>query len=88
MKRNNIIKIFLILFITLVLLSIFSYTYAFFSLQIDGTVKDIVMSTGYLRLENKDETELRLENAVPGDTISKVITVKNIGTKNATYSLY
>lgn len=46
------------------------------------------MSTGDLRLEYKDETELKLENAVPGDTISKVITVKNIGTKNATYSLY
>ena len=88
MKRNNIIKIFLISFITLVLLSIFSYTYAFFSLQIEGTGKDIVMSTGDLRLEYKDETELKFENAVPGDTISKVITVKNIGTKNVSYSLY
>ena len=88
MKRNNIIKILLVSFITLILLSIFSYTYAFFSLQIEGTGKDIVMSTGDLRLEYKDETELRLENAVPGDTISKVITVKNIGTKNVSYSLY
>ena len=88
MKRNNIIKILLVSFITLVLLSIFSYTYAFFSLQIEGTGKDIVMSTGDLRLEYKDETELKFENAVPGDTISKVITVKNIGTKNVSYSLY
>ena len=88
MKRNNIIKILLVSFITLILLSILGYTYAFFSLQIEGTGKDIVMSTGDLRLEYKDETELRLENAVPGDTISKVITVKNIGTENATYSLY
>ena len=88
MKRNNIIKILLVSFITLILLSILGYTYAFFSLQIEGTGKDIVMSTGDLRLEYKDETELRLENAVPGDTISKVITVKNIGTKNVSYSLY
>ena len=88
MKRNNIIKILLVSFITLILLSIFSYTYAFFSLQIEGTGKDIVMSTGDLRLEYKDETELKFENAVPGDTISKVITVKNIGTKNVSYSLY
>ena len=88
MKRNNIIKILLVSFITLVLLSIFSYTYAFFSLQIEGTGKDIVMSTGDLRLEYKDEIELKFENAVPGDTISKVITVKNIGTKNVSYSLY
>ena len=88
MKRNNIIKILLVSFITLILLSIFSYTYAFFSLQIEGTGKDIVMSTGDLRLEYKDETKLKFENAVPGDTISKVITVKNIGTKNVSYSLY
>ncbi|MCI7332446.1 MAG: BspA family leucine-rich repeat surface protein [Mollicutes bacterium] len=88
MKRNNIIKILLVSFITLILLSIFSYTYAFFSLQIEGTGKDIVMSTGDLRLEYKDEIELKFENAVPGDTISKVITVKNIGTKNVSYSLY
>ena len=88
MKRNNIIKILLVSFITLILLSIFSYTYAFFSLQIEGTGKDIVMSTGDLRLEYKDETELRLENAVPGDSISKVITVKNVGTENVSYSLY
>ena len=88
MKRNNITKIILVSAITLILLSIFSYTYAFFSLQIEGTGKDIVMSTGDLRLEYKDETELKFENAVPGDTISKVITVKNIGTKNVSYSLY
>ena len=88
MKRNNIINILLVSFITLILLSIFGYSYAFFSLQIEGTGKDIVMSTGDLRLEYKDKTELRLENAVPGDTISKVITVKNIGTKNVSYSLY
>ena len=88
MKRNNITKIILVSAITLILLSIFSYTYAFFSLQIEGTGKDIVMSTGDLRLEYKDETKLKFENAVPGDTISKVITVKNIGTKNVSYSLY
>ena len=88
MKRNNIIKILLVSFITLILLSIFSYTYAFFSLQIEETGKDIVMSTGDLRVEYKDEIELKFENVVPGDTISKVITVKNIGTKNVSYSLY
>ena len=88
MKQDNIIKIFLISLITLVLLSIFGFTYAYFSLEIEGTPKDIVMTTGDLRLEYKDETELSLADAVPGDSISKVITVKNVGTKNATYSLY
>ena len=88
MKQDNIIKIFLISLITLVLLSIFGFTYAYFSLEIEGTPKDIVMTTGDLRLEYKDETELSLVDAVPGDSISKVITVKNVGTKNVAYTLY
>ena len=88
MKRDNIIKTFLISFSTLILLSIFGFTYAYFSLEIEGTPKDIVMNTGDLRLEYKDETKLALTNALPGDSITKVITVKNVGTKKATYSLY
>ena len=88
MKRDNIIKVLLISFSTLVLLSILGYTYAYFSLQIEGTPKDVIVSTGVLRLEYKDDTELKLVDAMPGDSVSKVITVNNVGTKSATYSLY
>ena len=88
MKRDNIIKILLISFSTLVLLSILGYTYAYFSLQIEGTPKDVIVSTGNLRLEYKDETDLKLDGAFPGDSVTKVVTVKNVGTKNVTYSLY
>ena len=88
MKQDNIIKIFLISLITLILLSIFGFTYAYFSLEIEGTPKDIVMTTGDLRLEYKDETELKLDGAFPGDTVSKIVTVKNVGTKNVAYTLY
>ena len=88
MKSDKIIKITVISAITFLLLSILGLTYAYFSLEIEGTPKDIVMTTGDLRLEYKDETELKLEGAFPGDSVSKVITVKNVGTKNATYSLY
>ncbi len=88
MKRDNIIKILLIFFSTLVLLSILGYAYAYFSLQIEGTPKDVIVSTGDLRLEYKDETELKLDGAFPGNSVTKVVTVKNVGTKNVTYSLY
>ena len=88
MKSDKIIKITVISAITFLLLSILGLTYAYFTLEIEGSGKDIVMSTGDLRLEYKDETELKLDGAFPGDSISKVITVKNVGTKNATYSLY
>ena len=46
------------------------------------------MSTGALRLEYKDEAELKLDGAFPGDSVSKVVTVKNVGTENVAYSLY
>ena len=88
MKNTNTIKIILISLITLVVLSLVGYSYAYFSLEIDGKPKEITMSTGDLRLIYKDETELKLVDAMPGDEVSKVITVKNIGTKKATYSLY
>ena len=88
MKSDKIIKITVVSSITFLLLSILALTYAYFSLEIEGNPKDIVMSTGDLRLEYKDETELKLDGALPGDSISKVITVKNVGTKNVAYSLY
>ena len=88
MKSDKIIKITVVLSIMFLLLSILALTYAYFSLEIEGNPKDIVMSTGDLRLEYKDETELKLDGAIPGDSISKVITVKNVGTKNVAYSLY
>ena len=73
--------------VTLVL-GVTGLTYAYFSLEIEGTGKDVIMSTADLRLIYKDDTELKLVDAMPGDSVSKVITVSNVGTKNATYSLY
>lgn len=78
----------LISLITMIILSIVGYSYAYFSLEIDGKPKEITMSTGDLRLIYKDDTELKLVDAVPGDSVSKVITVNNAGTKDAKYSLY
>ena len=88
MNKDNIIKLTLIFFVTMLILTILGVTYAYFTLDIEGTPKDIVMSSGDLRLIYKDETELKLDGAFPGETITKVITVTNIGTMNASYSLY
>ena len=88
MKNTNIIKVISISLITLIILSIVGYSYAYFSLEIEGTGKDISMTAGDLRLIYKDETDLKLTDAVPGDEVSKVITVTNAGTRSARYSLY
>ena len=89
MKNSKTFRIILgVMLTTFIFLSIVGYSYAYFSLEIDGTGKDVIMSTADLRLIYKDDTELKLVDAMPGDSVSKVITVNNVGTKNATYSLY
>ena len=89
MKNSKTIRIILgVMLTTFIFLSIVGYSYAYFSLEIDGIGKDVIMSTADLRLIYKDDTELKLVDAMPGDSVSKVITVSNVGTKNATYTLY
>ena len=85
---NNKKKIILIALITTLLLAIIGVAYAYFGLEVEGTGKDIVMDTGDLRLEYMDDTELSLVGATPGDSISKTITVKNVGTRKVAYTLY
>ena len=74
-----------VIFLCLVLIGV---SYAYFKLQIEGTGKDIVMDTGDLRLRYTDGAEITLNNAFPGDTVTKKVTVENIGTKDVKYSLY
>ena len=89
MKNSKTIRIILgVMLTTFIFLSIVGYSYAYFSLEIEGTGKDVIMSTADLRLIYKDDTELKLVDAMPGDEVSKVITVNNVGTKKAVYSLY
>ena len=89
MKNSKTIRIILgVMLTTFIFLSIVGYSYAYFSLEIEGTGKDVIMSTADLRLIYKDDTELKLVDAMPGDSVSKVITVNNVGTKSATYNLY
>ena len=89
MKNSKTFRIILgVMLTTFIFLSIVGYSYAYFSLEIEGTGKDVIMSTADLRLIYKDDTELKLVDAMPGDSVSKVITVNNVGTRSATYNLY
>ncbi len=89
MIKNNrvIIKLILILLVIISVLGVVGFTYSYFSLEVEGEPKDIVMNTGDLRLEYLDDTKLSLEKALPGDSITKKIIVKNVGTKLVSYNL-
>ena len=90
MIKNSrlVIKVLLMMIVVTLVLGVTGLTYAYFSLEIDGKPKEITMSTADLRLIYKDDTELKLIDAMPGDSVSKVITVNNVGTRSATYNLY
>ena len=88
MKNENVKKYTIIGLISLLVLAVIGVAYAYFGLEVEGTGKDIVMDTGDLRLEYMDDQELSLVGATPGDSISKTITVKNVGTREVTYTLY
>ena len=83
-KVKNIVYVGVVL---ILLVAVIGITYAYFKLQIEGSGKDIVVNTGDLRLKYTDGDELTLDNAFPGDSVTKKITVENIGGKGVTYSL-
>lgn len=87
MVDKKTLKIIIVILIISSFIGAIGLTYSYFSLEIEGTPKDIVMTTGDLRLKYIDGTELSLTNAVPGDSITKEIEVKNVGTKSTAYNL-
>ncbi len=71
------------------LLAALGISYAWFNAVIKGndTAKEQKVVTGNLELTFTDDTEVTLPNAVPGDSYTKTISVKNTGTLDAKYNL-
>ena len=71
------------------LLLVIGVSLAYFGITIIGndTAKNNKVVTGNLELTYTDTTEISLENAFPGDSFTKTISVKNTGTKEASYNL-
>ena len=82
-------KYFYIMIFSLVLLLVLGVSYAWFNAVIKGndTAKEQSVITGNLELTFTDDTEVTLPNAVPGDSYTKTISVRNTGTLDAKYNL-
>ena len=65
----------------------FRITYAYFSTEITGNGNYNIVTIGDLKIEYIDSEEITLNNALPGDSITKEIKVTNIGTIKTNYSL-
>ena len=82
-------KMFLVLTILLGIVLVSGVSYAFFTVIISGndTAKENVVVTGDMELTYTDGEEISLNNAFPGDSVSKTFTVKNTGTLTTTYNI-
>ena len=81
-------KSYLILIISALVLLI-GVSFAYFSLEITGndTAKHNTITAGNLKLTFTDTNALALDDALPGDTITKTISVKNTGTIDTSYNI-
>ena len=81
-------KSYLILIISVLILLI-GVSFAYFSLEITGndTAKYNTITTGELKLTFIDTNVLTLDNALPGDSATKTISVKNTGTIDTSYNI-
>ena len=78
-----------LIIIIILLLAIFAISYAWFNTVVSGndSAKINKVVTGKLELSYNDTNEIYLENAVPGDSFTKEINVKNTGNMEASYNL-
>ena len=78
-----------IILVLIMIVVVLGVSYAWFVAIITGndTAKNNKIVTGDLELTFTDTNEISLENAFPGDSISKEISVKNTGTLDAKYNL-
>ena len=81
-------KIYIMLVVS-ILITVIGVSLAFFALNIVGNenAKDVVITTGDLKLLLTDGSAVSLNDAKPGDSVTKTITVKNTGTKEISYNL-
>ncbi|MCF7626837.1 DUF285 domain-containing protein [Holdemanella sp. SCCA2] len=85
--KNRIVRNMIIILSITLLFGVISLSYAYFSLEVEGKSKEIVLTTGDLRLKYTDISVLNLENAMPGDSVNKILIVENIGTEDTSYNI-
>ena len=85
--KSNITKLSIITIISLFTLAVIGLSYAYFSTEITGEGKYVTLDTATLKLKYTDNTVLSLDNAIPGDFVTKTFTVENIGTKKVSYNI-
>ena len=87
MKKKYIMKTILVIFVITLSLAVIGFSYAYFSTEITGEGKYVILDTVNLKLKYTDNIVLSFDNAIPGDFVTKTFTVENIGTKKVSYNI-
>jgi hypothetical protein len=70
------------------MLIISGVSYAYFAVVATGTSNNNIVTSGTMKITYTDGPQVSLENAIPGDSLTKTFTVKNTGTVDTQYDIY
>ena len=84
-KRPYVVAIVLAL---LLVVTITYVSYAYFVGEVSGTSKATAITTGNMAIEYTDGPEVSLENAIPGSSVTKTFSVRNVGNVKTSYDIY
>ena len=84
-KKPYVIAIILALAL---IITITATSYAYFVATTSGTGNENVITTANMAIEFSDGPQVGLENAIPGQSVTKTFTVRNTGNVATTYDIY
>ena len=87
LKALNI-KYKILLLIIAIMLIISGVSYAYFAVTTNGSSNQNIVTSGTMKLTFTDGPEIRLDNAIPGDYLTKTFNITNTGTLTTTYDIY
>ena len=80
-------KILIGIVMSVLLLGVIGLSYSFFSVSVTGEGRQNTVTAGTLELQYIDGNGVSLPRAYPGQSVTKVVSVKNIGTLDTEYDL-
>ncbi len=71
-----------------IMLVISGVSYAYFAVIATGTSNNNIVTSGTMKITFTDGPQVRLDNAIPGDTLTKTFSVTNTGNVSTSYDIF
>lgn len=78
----------MVLLVIFIMLIVSGVSYAYFTATITSNANTTIITSGNMSLKYTDGPEVRLDNAIPGDTVIKTFSITNTGTVSTAYDVY